>query len=333
MHMPRNPNSAPPDSSGDSVLVAEDDPIFRHLLQSWLRRWNYRVVTADNGLDAWKMIQQKDSPQMVVLDWIMPGMDGLELCHRIRQEGNSPYRYILLLTAKDRTDDVVAGLDAGADDYLTKPFDFEELSARMRAGKRILNLQNDLLEAHSSLQFESAHDPLTGLWNRRAILQLLQKELERRSRTGAPLSVMMADIDHFKEINDTHGHLAGDAVLQETARRLAGAVRSYDSVGRYGGEEFLILIPGCTPFDLAVSAERIRHSVSNEPVHYVSGEVPVTLSLGFASVASISQRNVNSESLIRAADTALYLAKANGRNRVEGDTSSLMTSAVFDEGQ
>ncbi len=268
------------------------------------------------------MLQQKESPQLAILDWVMPGMDGVELCRRIRSAGESPYRYILLLTAKDQTDDIVAGLDAGADDYLVKPFHFEELNARMRAGTRILKLQDDLLRARDSLAFEAAHDPLTGLWNRGAILKLLQKETQRHRRTGTPLGVMMADIDHFKAINDSYGHLVGDAVLLEFAKRLESSVRSYDSVGRYGGEEFLILVPGCTPSDLSVSAQRIRYGVGHRPIATTAGKIAITLSVGF--VASSSERHGDTaESLISLADTALYAAKANGRNRVEEASRAL----------
>ena len=311
-------------SSGlfNSILIAEDDPVFRHLLQSWLKKWNYRVVTAENGLEAWRALQQKESPQLAIVDWMMPGMEGVELCQRIRSAGDTPYRYILLLTAKDHSDDIVAGLDAGADDYLVKPFRFEELNARIRAGRRILKLQDDLLRAHSSLAFEAAHDPLTGLWNRGAIFKLLQKETQRHLRTGTPLGVMMADIDYFKAINDSYGHLAGDAVLREVGSRLESVVRGYDSVGRYGGEEFLILVPGCTLADLALSAERIRASLGSRPIHTDYGEISMTLSIGF--VASYAECRVETpDDLVRLADAALYSAKANGRNRVEGASHSL----------
>ncbi|HEY7616325.1 MAG TPA: diguanylate cyclase, partial [Terriglobales bacterium] len=229
-------------SSLNTVLVAEDDPIFRHVLQSWLQRWNYEVTAVENGLDAWNALQQQNAPQMVLLDWMMPAMDGVELCRRIRAQEQRLYRYIVLLTAKDDKHDVVAGLEAGADDYLTKPFNVDELRARIRAGRRILELQEALLRAHEALQFEAAHDPLTGLWNRSAILDLLQRETQRHLRSGAALSVMMADLDHFKQINDSHGHMVGDSVLREVARRLAASLRSYDYLGRYGGEEFLIIV-------------------------------------------------------------------------------------------
>jgi two-component system, cell cycle response regulator len=300
----------------NAVLIAEDDPVFRHLLESWLRQWNYRVVAVDNGRDAWKVLQREDSPQMAILDWIMPGVDGVELCRRIRSNVSVPYRYVLLVTAKDKPHDVVAGLDAGADDYLTKPFDVEEFRGRVRAGKRVLELQEALLHAHQALQFQAEHDPLTCLWNRGAIFKVLEREAQRSRRTGEALGVIMADLDHFKEINDTHGHLVGDAVLHEVGCRLATAVRSYDWVGRYGGEEFLIIVPGCDAAGLDASAERLRQAVSESPFETGKGSLAVTLSVGVVSAKPRKLETLDCVALLRAADKALYAAKANGRNRI-----------------
>jgi diguanylate cyclase (GGDEF)-like protein len=301
----------------NTALIAEDDPIFRRILESWFKKWDYRVTAVENGLDAWAVLQREDAPQLAVLDWMMPGMDGIELCRKIRSRDQGLYRYILLLTAKDGKQDVVAGLEAGADDYLTKPFDVDELRARVRAGKRILDLQAALIHAHDDLQFAAAHDPLTGLWNRGAILDLLKREAYRRQRTGDPLGIIMADIDYFKKINDTYGHLVGDAVLQEVTRRLALGVRPYDVVGRYGGEEFLIVFPGCSASNLVIGAERLRCCVADQPIETSAGQIPVTLSLGLASAEQARQEVPDCEVFLRAADEALYAAKARGRNRVE----------------
>jgi diguanylate cyclase (GGDEF)-like protein len=304
-------------SPANAALIAEDDPIFRRILTSWFKKWDYSVTAVDNGLDAWKALQQPDAPQLAILDWMMPGMDGIELCRRIRSAGQNPYRYVLLLTAKDDKHDVVAGLEAGADDYLTKPFDVDELRARIRAGKRILDLQAALIQAHDALKFEAAHDPLTTVWNRGAIMGFLIGELERSRRSNGSLGVIMADIDHFKKINDTYGHLVGDAVLKEASRRLNTTLRSYDSVGRYGGEEFLIIVPGCDPLNLMVAAERLRHCIADRPMETSAGPVPVTLSLGAVAAQTNERESIDAEALLRAADEALYAAKANGRNRVE----------------
>ncbi len=315
----REPKSGPDlkGSSLDTALIAEDDPIFRRILESWFKKWDYQVTAVENGLAAWEVLQKADAPQLAILDWMMPGMDGVELCRKIRGRNHGPYRYVLLLTAKDDKQDVVAGLEAGADDYLTKPFDVDELRARVRAGKRILDLQAALIHAKDELQFAAAHDPLTGLWNRGAILELLMREVSRRQRTADSLGVIMADIDYFKKINDTHGHLVGDSVLQEVTRRLALGVRPYDAVGRYGGEEFLIVFPGCNASNLVVGAERLRHCIADRPIETSVGPLPVTLSLGLASVEQGEKETLDCEAFLRNADEALYAAKARGRNRVE----------------
>ncbi len=261
------------ESPRDRVLVVEDDPIFRRILESWLEKWNYRVTSLENGVDAWRVLQQDDCPQLAILDWVMPGVDGIELCRRIRQQQKGPYKYVLLLTARGSKEDVVAGLEAGADDYLIKPFHVNELRARVRAGKRILELQDALMKAHTDLQFEAAHDRLTGLWNRGAIMDLLQRETQRSVRIGEPLGVIMADVDHFKRINDSSGHQTGDSVLREVARRLLSSVRNYDYVGRYGGEEFLVVLTACTRADLIITAERMRTQISEEPVNTDAGPI------------------------------------------------------------
>lgn len=304
-------------SSRDTVLIAEDDPVFRRILQSCLQSWNYQVRACEDGLDAWNVLQQEHAPQMAILDWMMPGMDGIEICRRIRGQQHDPYRYVLLLTAKDDKHDVVQGLEAGADDYLTKPFDVDELHARVRAGKRILELQNALIQARESIRFEALHDHLTGVWNRGAVLDLLQREVQRRQRSGEGLGVIMADVDHFKKINDSYGHVVGDAVLAEVARRVTGSVRGYDSVGRYGGEEFLIIVPGCDPQGLVVNAERLRCVIAESPIDSASGPIPVTLSVGVVSVGVGNSEAVEHIALVQAADSALYRAKVGGRNRVE----------------
>ena len=310
----------------NTVLIAEDDPIFRRVLQSWFTRWNYQVTAVGNGLNAWEVLQKDDAPQLAMLDWIMPGLDGIELCRRIRGRANGPYRYVILLTAKDHKEDIVAGLEAGADDYLTKPFDVEELRARVRAGKRILDLQAALIQAQNALQFEAAHDGLTAIWNRSAILDLLIGEMERSRRNRDSMGIIMADVDFFKNINDSHGHLVGDAVLREVGHRLQSGLRSYDSVGRYGGEEFLIVVPGCDALNLKVTAERLRHRIADQPIDTSAGPVTVTISLGLAATQTTVAGLIGREALLHDADQALYAAKAGGRNRSEGAPTGLAAS-------
>ncbi len=245
----------------------------------------------------------------------MPGMDGLEVCRQVRRRGGEPYIYILLLTAKTQKGDVVAGMDAGADDYVTKPFDAHELKVRLRAGQRIINLQNELINAREALRIQATHDALTGLMNRATIFDALQKELSRSERSGRPLGLAMIDLDHFKNVNDTYGHQAGDLVLKETARRMAQILRTYDQLGRYGGEEFMAVLPDC---DLACStsaAERLRSGLADQPILLENNQsLVVTVSVGIYSTSEYPKASICE--LIRAADAALYRAKRQGRNRV-----------------
>jgi len=296
------------------VLIAEDDAISRRMLEAFLVKWGYEVVVATQGEEAWGVLQGNDPPKLAVLDWMMPGKDGIELCRGVRQRKGRAYTYILLLTARGHKADIVEGLEAGADDYVTKPFDPYELRARLRAGRRIIELQEQLLSAREALRDQASRDPLTDLWNHKAILGILRKEVARASRTQSPLAVAMIDLDRFKAINDTYGHLAGDAVLRETARRLRGAMRTYDSLGRYGGDEFLAVLPGCDPAGAARFAESFRARIDRKAIDTPDGLIPVALTLGVAAVEDLL--NARPEALVRAADAALYRAKIEGRNRV-----------------
>lgn len=296
------------------ILIADDDDVLRHVLQATLSKWGYEVVIARNGLEAWRILQAEDAPKLAILDWIMPGMDGIEVCREIRKRVHEPYIYLILLTAKDRKKDVVAGMDSGADDYLAKPFDPDELKVRLRAGMRILDLQAELLAARERLQYQATHDSLTGLLNRAATLEALSLELERASRQGTPLSIVLADIDHFKQINDTHGHAVGDAVLCEAARRMKSSVRIYDSVGRYGGEEFLFILPGCDAASAVTQAERLRSAITDHPIELSRLTISFTLSMGL--VVRLEGIPDDLDPLIQEADAALYRAKLRGRDRV-----------------
>ena len=297
------------------ILVAEDNPVFRGMLHNLLAKWGYEVVPAADGVEAWDTLQAPDAPRLALLDWMMPGLDGVEVCRRIRATTREHYVYVLLLTAKTDQEDLVAGMDAGADDYLTKPFNTHELRVRLRAGRRILDLQQELLLAKDALCDQASHDGLTGLWNRNSILEILQKEIARATRESSALSVLMADLDNFKQINDTFGHLAGDAVLRESALRMSGQIRSYDAIGRYGGEEFLIVLPGCDREGGIAQAVRLRECIANLPFDTPSAMIHVTCSLGVCCTQAGDELQI--DALIRAADEALYHAKHLGRDRVE----------------
>lgn len=295
------------------ILIAEDDPVSRRLLEATLNKWGYSVIICADGHMAWQALQQPDAPSLAILDWMMPGMDGVQVCREVRKRDTEPYIYLILLTAKNQKADIIAGLAAGADDYIVKPFDANELRMRLRAGRRILDLQAELIFAREALREQATRDSLTRLWNRAAILEILGQELDRAKRVSTPLSILLADLDHFKCINDAYGHLAGDTVLREVARRMRAAVRPYDGIGRYGGEEFLLVLPDCDPSGAITLAERLRIAVGSEAMVLAEGVIPVTLSLGVATSAAIEEM----QAFLGAADAALYRAKYGGRNRIE----------------
>jgi two-component system cell cycle response regulator len=297
------------------VLIADDDNVNRRILESFLEKWGYEVQAATDGDEAWQMLQAEDAPRLVILDWMMPGLDGAQVCREVRKRNERAYTYILLLTAKFQKKDILEGLEAGADDYLTKPFDSAELRARLRTGRRILELQEELLQARDRLQYQASHDSMTGIWNHAAILEILNAEMARSRREDLSLGIVMLDLDHFKDVNDRYGHLAGDSVLREAARRMRARLRPYDTIGRYGGEEFLIVFPGCDRDCAMRQAERLRLAISEAPMDVPEGKIPITVSLGVSLVHG--KDNLEVAELMRATDLALYRAKELGRDRVE----------------
>lgn len=296
------------------ILIADDDLVLRTLLGNSLRQWGHEVVEASDGLEALTHIKENPDFRLAILDWMMPGRDGIEVCGEIRQMPGLVYRFLILLTSRDGPEDLIKGLDAGADDYLMKPVHLPELAARLRVAQRILAWQDELLEARNRLQEEATHDALTGLWNRPAILEHLQREMAACQRLEKPLGVMIVDLDHFKRINDLFGHLGGDVVLREIVKRLQDGLRPYDSFGRLGGEEFLIVAPNCDEAQVLAMAERLRHLVREKPINVSGQEVTVTTSLGVTVLPPATAGAV--PVLLRTADAALYQAKSLGRNRV-----------------
>lgn len=314
------------------ILIAEDDPVSRRLLEVTLTKWGYEVQIACDGAQAWDALQADDSPRFAILDWMMPGMHGVQVCREIRKQAEEPYTYIILLTAKSMKSDIVEGMDAGADDYLTKPFDSNELKVRIRAGQRILDLQSELIAAREAIRAQATHDPLTGLLNRGAILDALHREMARSTRDKAPICTVMVDLDNFKRINDAYGHLAGDLVLAEISGRIAESCRPYDLAGRYGGDEFLLVVPGTSAADAAHLGDRVRANISGRPVPIGDNTLSISASLGVAEMVSAHE---TLESLVCRADIAAYKAKAEGRNRTCtaeagtcDDTNRLPHSAV-----
>lgn len=297
------------------VLIADDDPLSRRMLEAFLTKSGYRVVTAVDGVDALKILNAEDSPPLAILDWMMPGLEGPQVCERVRAIPERPYVYILLLTARSEKQDLLNGLQSGADDYLTKPFDAHELRARLHVGQRILDLQTSLIAAREEMRFHATHDLLTGIDNRAVVIDAMHREAARQVREGGSFGVVLLDLDHFKSVNDSLGHLAGDAVLKEAALRMKQAVRPYDTVGRWGGEEFLVVAPSSDMGGTLALAERIREAIQSAPITTQAGDVRVTASCGVA--ASTETNRLDPQSLLRLADEALYRAKERGRNRSE----------------
>lgn len=306
------------------VLLVDDDPTSRLLLLPLLNKWGCDVQVAKDGTAAWAALQAPDSPRLVLMDWTMPGLSGVEICRKLRARNVEAYTYVILLTARHNQQNIMEGLEAGADDYLTKPCNTPELHARIRIGERILQMQADVIQARELVRFKSTHDSLTGTWSRGNTLDMLERELSRANREGKPLGMILIDFDRFKNINDSLGQLAGDDVLREAALRILGSVRIYDIVGRVGEEEFLLLFPGCDTAAIRNKAERIRALIAASPFKTVSGEVSLTASLGAFSAAPGEFHT--SESVLRSLNGALFRAKELGRNRVESLAKEISTA-------
>ena len=302
-------------TSSGRILIADDDPVARTMLQALLTKWGYQVIAASDGLEAARVLESADARQLAILDWMMPGAEGPEICRRVRALSERPYVYILLVTGRSQHGDLLRGLESGADDYLTKPFDSEELRTCLLVGQRILDLQNKLISAREELRFKATHDALTGIPNRATVLEAINHERSRQVRDANSFGIVLIDIDHFKRVNDSYGHLVGDAVLKSIAQQIVGCVRPYDTVGRYGGEEFLVVVPLSDASGTMSLAERVRRRIESTPVSSDSGPIHVTISCGVAVCGG--ETSIEVQSLLYLADEALYRAKAGGRNRCE----------------
>ncbi len=310
------PAGAPPrqpPGGAARILVVDDHEDNVELLRARLEARGYRVEAASDGQQALDRVFA-DPPDLVLLDWMMPRVTGLEVARRIKGHAGLPFVPVIMQTALDSTEQMVEGLDAGADDYIAKPINFAELEARVKALLRIKALQEELARANDELRRMSQTDGLTGVDNRRHIEERLTEAFEHAARLNEPLAVVMSDVDHFKSVNDSYGHQAGDAVLRQVAEVLRDTAREIDRVGRYGGEEFLVLLPGANLEDARRYAERARAAVEAREFAYDGGAVRRTLSAGVAAWPHPDVRH--QEALVKLADEALYAAKEAGRNRV-----------------
>jgi two-component system, cell cycle response regulator len=292
------------------ILIVEDDAVTRRILENFLKKWGYDVIPMTDGSAAWEIMQNPDAPNLVISDWMMPNMDGVELCKKIRAMEKAEYTYFILLTTKTEKKDIVEGLESGADDFIVKPFDHEELKSRVNIGKRIIRLEQKIIQIANT-------DYLTGVFNRRAFMERLEQEINRSVRHKKGFAVIIADIDHFKNINDSYGHQVGDLVLQKFAGKLSENSRSYDFVGRYGGEEFIICLPETGMEQSGLIAERMRSEIAGLKINLPgNSSAPVSVTASFGIASCVENCIGNTDSIIKMADDALYRAKAEGRNRV-----------------
>ncbi|HZA37441.1 MAG TPA: diguanylate cyclase [Vicinamibacterales bacterium] len=305
------------------ILIADDDVLSRRMLELTLQKLGHEVIVVADGAEALQQLSVADSPRLAILDWVMPELDGLEVCRYVRKR-QDPYVYVILLTAKSEHKDIVTAFDADVDDFLGKPFDASELRARLRSGARILELQEGLLRSQEELRRQATHDHLTGTLTRRAVVHQLDLELRRATRDGSSIAVLLADLDHFKHVNDAYGHSAGDAVLLEAAARMRSVLRGHEAIGRYGGEEFLIVLPDCGPSEAASVAARACLALSTTPIEAAANMLRTTMSVGVATAPIGAD---SARSLVDRADQALYRAKAAGRNRVGMENQTFMPSA------
>jgi two-component system cell cycle response regulator len=292
------------------VMIVDDEPISRRILENFLIECGYEVLSASDGMEALEIIQSPDAPRLVISDWMMPNMNGVELCEKIRGMEKDQYTYFILLTTKAEKGDIIKGLESGADDFIVKPFDREELKYRVKIGERIINLEQRIMHLANT-------DYLTGVLNRRAFMERMEGEINRSVRNKKEISIILMDIDHFKKVNDKFGHQVGDLVLQKFTERVLMASRSYDFVGRYGGEEFIVGLPETNMEQSLLIAERMRQNIEEMQLTFPDNpQVALRITASFGITSCVIESFEKIDSVIKLADDALYRAKTEGRNRV-----------------
>lgn len=312
-------NAAPDQTAaGGSVriLIADDERVSRTLLMRVVESWGYRTVEADNGDAAWAILNGPDPPRIAIIDWMMPGLDGVQICHRLQNRTEAPLIYTILLTSKADDQALVHALEQGAHDFQSKPPNPGELRARLLVGRRLVESDDRLTESLARMEQMAATDSLTGAANRRNFIQLAEREIYRLQRSRSPLALLVIDIDRFKAINDTHGHVAGDAALCHLVAVCQLSLRRTDIIARFGGDEFVILLPECDPPTAIHTAQRLREAIHSTPVPDKGGPFTISVTIGVATCPAGNHKLEDIDVMLRLADEALYEAKDAGRNRV-----------------
>jgi diguanylate cyclase (GGDEF)-like protein len=294
------------------ILIADDDLTSRLVLAGVLGKHGHEVVATVDGTEAWEAMRRPDAPALAILDWMMPGLSGVEVCRLVRGLQSDQPPYLVILTSRGEKTDIVEGLEAGADDYLAKPFDPGELRARVDVGRRIIELQARLREAYEAVAHEALHDPLTGALNRRAFRDVLTRAVSEERQHHGGLALGICDVDGFKKVNDAHGHHVGDEVLRGLVRIVTDSLRAGDVLSRFGGDEFVVVAEGLGAADVGALFERMRAVVAADPIPTEAGNVRITISVGVASW----REDDTERQLLARADEALYRAKSEGRDRV-----------------
>ncbi len=301
------------------ILVADDDRVSLMMMRRMLLPRGYEVLTVSDGAAAVQAILQDDGPRLVLLDWMMPSLTGLEVCRAVRSSVRKGYVYIILLSAKGSKEDLITGLQAGADDFLSKPCHPEELAARLRTGHRILQLEDGLVEARDQMHFKATHDALTQVLNRGAIVHTLEQHIEQTRSSSKSAAVLLCDVDHFKHINDTYGHPVGDEVLRSIAHRLGSITLGNDTVGRFGGEEFLLVLEDVDRDRVGALGTNICEMIRSSPVETSAGPITVSISVGIVQVDGFDTA-CQVDDVLKRADILLYQAKRQGRDRAVAET-------------
>ena len=293
------------------ILIADDSPTTRFVLKKNLNKWNYDVVEASDGITAYNILQNDDPPRIAILDWNMPGMDGVSICKKIRSEPNKPFIYKILLTSRSSTEDLVFALDNGAHNFQSKPFKPIEIRSHVKVGHRLVEADDKLKEYADTMKKLATVDPLTNAFNRRYFMEHAEQEFKRSLRYQRPFSLLIIDIDHFKKINDNYGHACGDEVLKAITSLFKEELRNSDIFARIGGEEFAVILPETNAVKAVEVGQRIRIKIKNYDIPYNNINIKITISIG---ISSINDKSKSLDELLKNADDALYDVKKCGRN-------------------